>query len=91
MMPPRNTRIYVYRGETFCFFFDAEHPEELHITRRHETTMQDAAETFFAGDPVWNEAHARFETEGAGRVIYWARYALDQSILIFSCFPKESP
>ena len=88
-MPPKDTQPFIYQGETFCFFFDAEHPEELHMTRRHETTMEDAAETFFAGEHVWNAAHARFETTSATHVLYWARYSLDNSIIVFTCFPKE--
>jgi hypothetical protein len=85
----RQALIVEANGERFRFYYDAGHPEVLHITLRHGTTVEDAIRTFFEGETgAWDEERLRFETLTESHGIYWTRHALDRSVIIISCFKR---
>ncbi len=61
-MARREALIVEANGERFRFYYDRQHPQSLHITLRHDTTTEDAIQTFFEREARRDEAHARFET-----------------------------
>ena len=62
-MARRQTLIIESNHERFRFYYDAEHPEILHMTLRHGTTPEDAIRAFFEGvTETWDKDHLRFET-----------------------------
>ena len=85
----RQALIVEANGERIRFYYDVEHPENLHISLRHGTTPADAIRTFFEGESrPWSESHSRFETLTDTHGIYWTRHAFDRSVIIISCFRR---
>lgn len=75
----------------FVFKFDPSDPEQLHITVRHLTTVDDALDAFFDpdGKTRWNKRHKRFETYTASHTLYW--YWIDEAgkvVMIVSCISE---
>jgi hypothetical protein len=46
----------------FVFKYDDDAPDLLHIFVRHLATVDDALDTYFGGQTVWNAERNRFET-----------------------------
>ena len=90
-MPTREALIGEARGELFRFYYDLEAPEVLHITPRHGATPQDAIRAFVEGaSGSWNQARQRFETMSETHGLYWTRHAHDRSVIVISCFERET-
>jgi hypothetical protein len=88
-MARRRALIITANGEMFRFYYDLEQTQFLHIAVQHDTTLQDAVQTFFNGHTEpWDEVHARYTTMTPTHGIHWTRHAFDQSVIIISCFKR---
>lgn len=79
-------------GFTFVFKYDPGDPEQLHITVRHLTTIDDALDTFFdeEGRTIWNKKNRRFQTYSETHTLYW--YWIDEAakvVMIVSCISES--
>lgn len=73
-------------GIRFVFKRDLVEPELLHIFVRHATSPEEAIETFFAAEPIWNEQHKRFETYSETHGVLWYWIEPRRVVMIISCF-----
>ncbi len=75
--------------ERFRFYYEGD-SQELHITVRHRTTVDDAVAAFFEAITFeWDEAHLRWESVSGTHVLLWTRHAFDGSIVVISCMRRE--
>lgn len=67
-MPYRRVR---EQGIVFCFRYDDDHPELLHIYVRHLTDIDDALNVFFDPDrkDEWNEERRRWESHSRSHTL----------------------
>lgn len=89
-MPEREYLRAEQDGFTFRFYADDD--GELHIANRHGTSIQEAIDTFFAGEQSAQPEHRRSASETATHVLLWAWYAnqpADHEVVIISCYRKE--
>ncbi|TAK24115.1 MAG: hypothetical protein EPO26_06800 [Chloroflexota bacterium] len=84
-MTRRLALIIEAESETFRFYYDGDNPSELHITRRHGTTPEDAIGTFLRGSvEPWDSSRMRFASWTETHVLFWTRHAHDRSVIVIS-------
>lgn len=86
---PREALILEVGGEKFRFYFERQAGDVLHITSQHGVLAHEAIDVFFRGGPGdWNERRSRYEVQTETHGLYWTRYAVDQSVLVITCFRR---
>jgi len=70
----------------FVFKYDDDAPDLLHIFARHLTSVDDALDTFFLGETIWNAERQRFETYSETHGLFWFWIEENRVVMIISCF-----
>lgn len=73
-------------GIVFVFKMDEDAPEMLHIYARHLTAPEEAIDTYFRGETVWNAERRRFETSTETFCLFWFWLEQDAVVMVVSCF-----
>jgi hypothetical protein len=73
------------RGIEFHFFFAKASASELHITKEHGTTPDDAIATYFDGVANHDAEHRRFVTMTATHTLFWNWIEQGSSVYVISC------
>ena len=73
------------RGIDFHFFYSKTWSRELHITREHATTPDDAIETYFDGVTEYDPLHRRFVSVTAEHTLFWNWIERGASVYVITC------
>lgn len=73
------------RGVEFHFFYAKGSASDLHITREHGTTPEDAIATYFNGITDYDARHRRFVAMTATHTLFWNWIEQGSSVYVISC------